>query len=152
MASGAAPGAKILIYGVTPSRSKTTLFQGVNEQTGPGGAPDAVQATTKANELPFLPVQNIELKGGDKLMIFTVLTVSDGLDLSDGVFNIPIIRNGNLEYLSSADFVISTATDYPASTPAGVELQLGTGYVVPEGDRIKLGGGNYFISVQNDTA
>ncbi len=152
MASAALPGAKIVIYGVTPGQNKTRLFQGVNEQTGPGGAPNGVQATTKANELPFMPIQNVELRGGDKLMIFVNITVADGIDMSDGVYNIPIIRNGNLEYLSTSDFGIATATDYPASTPAGVELQLGTGYTVPEGDRIKLGGGNYFISAQDDTA
>lgn len=151
MASGQAPGAKIRIYGVTPTRSKNILFQGVNEQTGPGGSPDGVQATVKANELPVMQVQKkMVLKGGDKLYLTVEQTTADGLDASDCVFNIPIVRNGNVEYLSRSDFGFST--DYPASSPADTELPMGAGYTVPEGDNIILGGGTYFISVENDAA
>lgn len=150
MASAANPQAKILMYAVSADGRKKRLFQGVNEQTGPSGSPDGVQAVVKANELPFMPVQNFELKGGDRLVMYTVLTVADGIDASDCVFNVPIMRNGNLEYVSASD--LGFTTDYPASTPVNVELQLGSGYTVPESDKIKLGGGNYFISVQNDTA
>lgn len=150
MASGQAPGAKIVFYGVSPSGDKKRLFQGVNEQTGPGGSPDGVQATVKANELPFMPVSPTSLTGGYKIIPYVVLTATDGLDASDSVFNIPILRNGSLEYLSRTDF--GYTTDYPASTPIDVELQLGSGYVVPESDNISLGGATFFASVENDTA
>lgn len=150
MVSGQATSAKLRIYATAPSGRKEPLFQGVNEQTGPAGSPDSVQATVKANELPFMPVAPFTLKGGDKLQIFAILTVADGLDASDSVFNVPILRNGALEYLSRSDFKYTT--DYPASSPIDVELQLGDGYQVPENDVIQLGGGNYFMSLENDTA
>lgn len=150
MASGQAPGAKVKIYAVDPAGNKRRLFQGVNEQTGPGGSPDGAQATVKANELPVMGRGSFMLKGGDKLMMFVELKTTDGLDASDSVINIPIVRNGQLEYLSAADF--GYTTDYPASSPVNVELQLGAGYTVPEGDSIFLGGGTYFISIENDTA
>lgn len=150
MASDQANGAILKIYGVAPSGKKTPLFQGVNEQTGPAGSPEGVQATVKDNELPFMPINPIELSGGDKIVLFAVLKTADGLDASDSVFNVPIKRNGALEFLSTADF--GYTTDYPASSPADVELQLGSGYTVPEGDKVLLGGAKYFMSLENDTA
>lgn len=150
MASDQATGASVIIVAKAPQGDEKRLFQGVNEQTGPGGSPDGVQATVKDNELPFMPTNNFVLKGGDKLVLKTVLKVSDGLDASDAVINVPIRRNGNLEYLAAADFGFTT--DFPASTPANVELQLGAGYTVPEGDTIQVGGGKYFISIENDAA
>ena len=148
MASDQNTGALIRIYGVAPSGKKTPLFQGVNEQTGPAGSPDSVQATVKDNELPYMPLNPATLQGGDKITVFTILKVADGIDASDCVFNIPIRRNGALEYLSTAD--LDFTTDYPASSPAEVELQCGAGYTVPQGDIVQLGGGKYFISVEDD--
>ena len=148
MTSDQATGAKLKLYAVSPSGKKEPLFQGVNEQTGPAGSPDGVQGTVKANELPLMSVTPFVLKGGDILRLFAILTTADGLDASDSIFNVPILRNGALEYLSISDFGYST--DYPASTPAGVELQLGAGYTVPENDQIQLGGGTYFMSLEND--
>jgi len=148
MASDQATGAKIRLYAVSPSKRKEPLFQGVNEQTGPGGSPDGVQAVVKDNELPYMPVQPFTMKGGDRLMLFVELTAADGLDASDAVVNVPIVRNGRLEYLDRTDF--GYTTDYPAASLADVEHQLGAGYLVPEGDQIQLGGGKYFISIEND--
>lgn len=150
MASDQNPGAKIFLYAKSPNGDERQLFAGVNEQTGPGGSPDGVQATVKANELPVMPVANFALKGGDRLLAKVKLVTADGIDASDCVLNIPIMRNGRLEFLSAAD--LGFTTDYPASTPAGVELPLGTGYPVPTGDNIMVGGSTYFMSVENDTA
>lgn len=151
MASGQDTQAKIRIYRVTPNKDKRLLFQGVNARTGPGGAPDGAQATVKDNELPSMGVaSSFPLRGGDKLQMTVELSTADGIDASDCVFNVPIVRNGQVEELSIADFGFTV--DYPASTPASVELPLGAGYTVPENDTIFLGGGKFFISVENDTA
>lgn len=150
MASLQAPGAKLKIYAVKPDGTKKRLFQGVNEQTGPGGSPQGVQATTKANELPVMPVANLQLNGGTKIIVYGELTVADGLDASDSIFNIPILRNGSLEYLSRTD--LGYTTDLPAATPAGTEIQLGTGYTIPENDSVFVGGGSFFMSLEDDTA
>jgi len=148
MASDQATGAEIRLYAVSPSGAKKRLFQGVNEQTGPGGSPDAAQATTKDNELPFMPLNPFVMKGGDKLVAYVVLKVADGLDASDAVMNIPILRNGGMEMLTRTD--VGYTVDYPAASPVDVELQLGSGYTVPEGDAIQLGGNKYFMSVEDD--
>ena len=148
MASDQLTNAEIRIYAVSPGGDRKRLFQGINEQTGPGGSPDGAQATVKDNELPFMPVNPFVLKGGDKLMVAGVLKAADGADASDSIFNIPIRRNGALEFLSRAD--IGYTTDIPAASVADVEHQLGAGYTVPEGDNVQLGGGKYFISWEND--
>lgn len=149
MASDQLTAAEIRLYAVSPNGDKVRLFQGVNEQTGPGGSPDGAQATVKDNELPFMNLHPFKLKGGDKLVAYMVIKATDGADASDAVMNIPIVRNNGLEYLSRTD--IGYTTDYPASSPVDVELQLGAGYTVPEGDVIQLGGGKYFISLEDDT-
>lgn len=150
MASDQLTGAEIRVYAVAPNGDKQRLFQGVNEQTGPGGSPSGAQATVKANELPFFNVHPFVLKGGDKLVIYGVMKTADGSDASDCVFTVPILRNGGLEFLSAADF--GYTTDYPAASPANVELQLGAGYTVPEGDNIQFGGGKGFMSWEDDAA
>jgi len=43
MASDQATGAEIRIYAKDPAGNEVKLFQGVNEQTGPGGSPDGAQ-------------------------------------------------------------------------------------------------------------
>tara|TARA_Y100000310_G_scaffold337170_1_gene423566 strand:+ start:3629 stop:4081 length:453 start_codon:yes stop_codon:yes gene_type:complete len=150
MASDQLTGAEIRIYAVDPAGNRRRLFQGVNEQTGPGGSPDGAQATVKANELPFMPVHPFKLKGGDILLMVGVMKTADGADASDSVMNVPIRRNGALEYLSVAD--LGYTTDLPASSVVDVEHQLGAGYTVPEGDVVQLGGGTYFISWEDDAA
>lgn len=150
MASDQNTGAEIILYAESPSKQRTPLFSGVNEQTGPGGAPDGVQATTKNQELPFMLLSNKVLSGGMKIVPVVKLKVSDGVDASDCVLNVPIMDQfGNARYLSAADFNLS---DLPASSPAGVELSLGTGYELSNNEQLRIGGGTYFISVENDTA
>jgi len=152
MASGQNPQAKVKLYAVTPDGNETRIFQGVNEQTGPGGSPDGVQATVKANELPQMAGKgNVVITGGRILKLKTELVTADGVDASDCVVQVPIFRNGNVEYLSASDFGFST--DLPAGSLAGINHELGTGYTVPEGDKISLAVGEpYFISIENDTA
>lgn len=150
MASDQLTNADIRMYAVNPDGRKVKLFAGVNEQTGPGGSPDGVQATVKDNELPYMSLSPFVLKGGDKLVVYGIMKAADGADASDSVWNIPIHRNGQLEYLTRADF--GYTTDLPASSVASVEHQLGAGYTVPQNDKIQLGGGKYFISWEDDAA
>ena len=148
MASDQLTNAELRIYAVNPNGDKKRLFQGINEQTGPAGSPDGVQGTVKDNELPFMPTHPFLLKGGDKLMIYGVMKAAAGADASDSIMNIPIRRNGALEYLSTAD--IGYISDIPAASIISIEHQLGSGYTVPEGDVVQLGGGKYFISWEDD--
>ena len=148
MVSDQLTNAEIRVYAVSPGGDRKRLFQGINEQTGPGGSPDGAQAVVKDNELPFMPVHPFVLKGGDKLMMAGVLKVADGADASDSIFNVPIRRNGALEFLSRAD--LGYTADIPSSSVIDVEHQLGSGYTVPEGDKVQLGGSKYFISWEDD--
>jgi len=149
MASDQLTNAELRIYAVNPNGDKKRLFQGINEQTGPAGSPDGAQATVKDNELPYMPTVPFKMTGGWRLIVFGVMKTADGADASDSIFNIPIQRNGALEYLSQVD--VGYTVDLPAASVANVEHQLGTGYTVPQGDMIVLGGGKYFMSWENDT-
>jgi hypothetical protein len=157
MASDQCTGAEIILYAESPAGNRTVLFKGVNEQTGPGGSPDGVQATVKANELPRMALSDKQLPGGFKIVPAVKLKVADGVDASDCVFNIPVTDvAGNVKYLTAADLGIST--DLPASSPANVELDLGTGYELANNEALVLGGSDgsqgatYFMSVENDAA
>lgn len=131
-----------------PNGDRKKLFQGVNEQMGPGGSQDGVQATVKDNELPFMPVQGTICPGGSKIIPQIKLTAEDGMDASDCTVNVPIVDSqGNSRYLSAADFGL---TDLPAATPANIWIDAGTGYEVANNDAIRLGGGKYFVSFEND--
>jgi len=151
MASDQNTGAEVFIFAESPAGDRKRLFSGVNEQTGPGGSPDGAQATVKANELPVMGRYGFPVKGGWKLVLATRLKVADGCDASDAVVNVPITdAQGNVRYLTASDFGYDV--DLPASTPVGLIIDLGEGYTVPEGDTVYLGGGTYFISVEDDTA
>lgn len=151
MASDQLTGAQVLIYAEAPSGNRVKLFSGVNEQTGPGGSPDGVQATVKDNELPMMPLNQTPIPSGAKIVMSVKLTAADGMDASDCVVNIPVRdQTGSQRYLTVSDLGIDT--DLPASTPASLILDVGEGYTVPEGQTLFLGGGKYFISLENDAA
>lgn len=156
MASDQLTGAEIIIYAETPAGNRTVLFKGVNEQTGPGGSPDGVQATVKANELPRMAISNKVLPGGTKIVPVVILKATDGMDASDCVFNLPVTdQAGNLKYLTTTDLGITV--DLPAATPINLEIDIGTGYTQANNEVLRLGGSDgivgatYFLSVEDDT-
>ena len=150
MASDQLTAAKIRIYAVSPSGDRKKLFQGVNEQTGPGGSPDGVQSTVKDNELAYLPRSTFPIRGGARIVMTVELTTADGADASDAVINLPVMdKFNNLRMLSRTD--LGYTVDLPAATITGIEIDLGSGYTVPEGEILYLGGGKYFISIEDDT-
>jgi len=157
MASDQNTGAEVILYAESPAGNRTVIFKGVNEQTGPGGSPDGVQATVKANELPRMPLSTKVIPGGFKIVPVVKLKIADGVDTSDCVVSVPVTdQAGNLKYITRTDFGITT--DLPASTPADLEIDLGTGYELANNEILRLGGSDgsmgatYFISVENDTA
>jgi len=155
MASDQLTGAEIILYAESPAGNRTVLFRGVNEQTGPGGSPDGVQATVKSNELPRMPLSGKVMPGGFKIIPVVKIKVADGMDASDCVFNVPVTdQNGNLKYLSTLDLGITA--DLPAASPINQELQIGTGYELANNEVLRLGGSEmgmgatYFMSAEND--
>lgn len=151
MASDQLTGATIFVYGENPNGDRKKLFSGVNEQTGPGGSPDGVQATVKDNELPFMPLNQFPVPAGWKIILTVELKVTDGMDASDCVVNLPVRdQTGAQRYLTVSDLGIDT--DLPASSPTNVKIDTGEGYTVPDGQTLFIGGGKYFISLEDDTA
>ena len=148
MGSDQLTGAVLKIYAVSPDGRRVKLWQGVNEQSGPGGSPDGVQATVVDDGLPFMSKNPFPLKGGDTLLVTGIMRVADGADASDSVLNIPILRNGQMETLTRTD--VRYTVDIPAASVIDIEHQLGLGYVVPQNDVIQLGGGKYFMSWEDD--
>lgn len=148
MVSDQLTGAIIRFIVEAPNGDRKKLFQGVNEQMGPGGSQDGVQATVKDNELPFMPVQGTICPGGSKIIPQIKLTAADGMDASDCTVTVPVMDGqGNSRYLSASDFGL---VDLPASTPADVWIDAGTGFEVANNDSLRLGGGKYFVSFEND--
>lgn len=151
MASDQLTGADVLLYAEAPNGDRKKVFAGVNEQTGPGGSPDGVQATVKDNELPFMPVNSFAIPSGWKIILATKLKAADGADASDAVVNVPVRdQTGAQRYLTVTDF--GYTTDLPAATPASIVIDLGSGYTVPDGQTLFVGGGKYFVSLENDAA
>lgn len=151
MASDQLTGAHIKIFCEYPNGDRRKIFEGINEQTGPGGSPDHAQATVKANELPRMAVSNTVISGGSKIVMAVKLAAADGMDASDCVVSLPVVdASGNMRYLNESDLGITT--DLPAATPANITVDVGTGYTVPEGDALRIGGNTYFISLENDAA
>lgn len=151
MASDQATGAEVILYAESPAGDRKKVFTGVNEQTGPGGSPDGVQATVKDNELPTMSLNQFAIPAGFKIILAVKLKVADGLDSSDAVINIPYRdQTGALNYLTRLD--LGYDVDMPASTPADIIVDLGEGKTVPDGQTWFIGGGKYFMSVENDTA
>ncbi len=149
MASDQLTGAIIKLYAESPAGDRKLVYTGVNEQTGPGGSPDSIQNTVKDNELPFMPLNKFGIMGGWKVILAMELKTADGSDASDCIANIPYRdASGSQKYLTLADF--GHDVDFPAATPAGVTLDCGEGFTVPEGQTIFLGGGKMFISLEND--
>lgn len=138
------------LYAVRPDGKKFRLFSASNNITGPGGSPDGVQATVKANELPEMAVNPLEMNPGTKIVPYVELSVSDGMDVSDSIWSVPILRNGAPDYLEASD--LGMTADLPAGFPVSREVPVGSGYTIPDGDKIQVGGATYFISSENDTA
>lgn len=149
MASDQLTGADVLVYAEAPNGDRKKLFSGVNEQTGPGGSPDGVQATVKDNELPFMPLNQFPVPSGWKIILAVKLKAADGADASDAVVNLPVRdQSGAQKYLTRTD--LGYSTDLPAATPASQTIDLGAGYTVPDGQTLFIGGGKYFISLEDD--
>lgn len=149
MASDQLTGAILRVYVKRANGDAIKVFEGVNEITGPGGSPDGAIATVKDNELPFMPLSPVIAVGGDKIVVTGEMTATDGADASDSVVLLPcrVIGKGQRNLTTAS---LGYTVDYPAASPASVELPLGAGYTVPNGEQIQVGGAKFFMSWEND--
>ena len=103
-----------------------------------GKSPDGVLANLTHDKQVKIGLGGPVAQGGDRIRLFASLDASDGIDASDCVVQIAITEdNGSERQLSSND--IGFTVDLPAATPAGNWVELGTGYLVPDGMRFRVG-------------
>jgi hypothetical protein len=125
-----------------------------------GKSPDGVLANLTIDKQMRLGLAGPIAKGGSKVRVMFKQDSADGLDVSDGVFQLCVTEvtpNGqpiSERQLGSSDLGIST--DYPAANVAGVWHELGTGYTVPDGMFIRVGSSSMLtptvLSLEDDTA
>lgn len=115
-----------------------------------GKSPDGVLANLTIDKHMKVGMGGPVLTGGWKVRVLANLDAADGIDASDCVVMIPVTHSdGSTNQLSASD--IGFSTDFPAASPASQWLELGTGYTVPDGQRLRLGGGPIVISLEDDT-
>jgi hypothetical protein len=115
-----------------------------------GKSPDGVLANLTRDKWAFIPKADYPvLSGGWRIRLLFKLDAQDGLDASDGVIQIPLtVKGQGIQFLSAAD--LGHTVDFPASTTLGTWHELGTGYTVPNGQQVKIGGDYGVISVEDD--
>ena len=141
------------LYATEPNGRKHLVWQGRNGGVvSAGGSPDGVLANKTADKWIFLPrIESPVLYGGWKVQLTLEMDASDGLDASDAFISIPIsVKGAGVRELTASD--LGYSTDIPASTPAGIEVPIGAGYTIPNGEAVKIGGGPMAISIEDDTA
>jgi len=151
MASATEAGV-LKIYAISPEGQRILTHQYQNGGSiSAGGSPDGVLANLTADKHVFIPKNDsVVLTGGWKVALTLTMDASDGLDCSDGRMALPLtIRGAGVKLLSLAD--IQFTSDYPAASLAGVELPLGAGYTIPDGQYAKIGGATGYISIEDDS-
>lgn len=145
MASAQEPGL-VKLYVEKPNGLRYKVLEMRTEEAGPGGAPDHV-VSANTDKWRFLARQGGQIERGDKFILAVVLDASDGLDVSDCVYSIPVtnLSNGLVERITDAQFTQSDIT--PA---AATETVLGT-YEFTSGGK-QFGGGHVGIFIEDDTA
>jgi len=119
-----------------------------------GKSPDGVLANLTHDKQVKLSTAAHVAKGGDRIRLFFSLDAADGIDVSDGIIQIAVTYDDGTEAtLSAAD--IGFETDYPAGTLAGCWTEAGTGYLVPDGVRLRVGSNSMqtptVISLEDDS-
>lgn len=150
MASAIEPGT-IKLFAIAPGGARIELASYRNGgEVSAGGSPDGVLANKTADTHLFQNIGGPVMSTGWKFMGTITLDSADGLDASDATISIPLTRDdGVVRYLNATDLVYTT--DYPAGTIASVEIPIGSGYSIPNGERWKFGGGPIVIAIEDDT-
>jgi len=150
MASATQAGT-IRVYAVSPEgqRVQTHTFRNGGSISA-GGSPDGVLANLTADKHLFIPKHPQIMTGGWKVAMTIELDATDGLDASDATIDYPItIRGAGVKFLNATD--LGYTVDFAAASPASVELPLGAGFTIPDGQMVKIGGATGVISIENDT-
>ena len=120
-----------------------------------GGSPEGVLANLTIDKQVKVGLAGPIATGGSKIRLMAKFDAADGIDCSDCVIQVPVTEdNGTQRVLNAADFGFTT--DLPAATPANNLIELGTGYIVPQGARMRVGSKDFTVpivlSIEDDTA
>jgi hypothetical protein len=150
MASANEPGLIRVVCERADGLQKVAMQYRSDSAVNAGKSPDGVLANLTVDKQMKVGYVNPVLTAGDKVHLFFKFDAADGLDVSDGVVQIPYWEDGNYRPLTSAD--LGNTTDIPAATPASAWIELGTGYTVPSNVKsARLGNGTIVISIEDDT-
>jgi len=145
----------VRVYRQTPDGKKFLLLTGNPSALAPaGGSPDgALASVSKPDTWIFAASASNpdQILVNDDIIFVTFESVAtDGIDVSDCIWNIPIQVSGTpgVKYLSRGMFASPAPADVTAT--AAVEIGLG-GYKVTEG-RVRFGGAGIYLDIQDDTA
>ena len=155
MASANEPAAlKIVVE--DPQGNQQVAWEGRSDSfINAGKSPDGVLANLTVDKQGVIPLGKPIAFPDYVIRLFAKLDAADGLDVSDGVIQICVTQSNGVErQLNATD--ISYTTDYPAATVAGTWLEMGKGYTVPAGQKLRVGSITgktpSVISIEDDTA
>jgi hypothetical protein len=150
MASATQAGT-LRVYATEPNGHRHLVYQFRNGGAiSAGGSPDGVLANKTVDTQVFVPKKLPLMAGGWKVQMTLALDATDGLDASDSYIELPVsIQGAGVRHLNAAD--LGYTVDYPAASPAGVELPIGPGHSIPNGEIAVIGGAHCVISIENDT-
>jgi len=144
----------VRFYRETPDGHKVLLGSASVTALAPqGGAPEGLAASVLSPDewiamaKADLPEQR--LRTNDILLVTFESVATDGVDVSDSLWNIPVASSGQtgVKYLSQGDFANPAAIDFTAT--ANLE-HIVAGYRVLENSLIF--GGLIYADIQDDTA
>lgn len=120
-----------------------------------GASPDGVLANKTVDKQQKVGLSGPVATAGHKVRLLAKLDAADGIDASDCVVQVAYTKSDGTEsQFTAADFGFTT--DLPAATPAGYWVELGSGYTVPDGVRLRIGSATLstptVISIEDDTA
>lgn len=150
MASANEPGVLRIVCEKSDGTQKIAYQVRSDSAVNAGKSPDGVLANLTADKQLFIPYVGPILSAGMKVHLFFKFDATDGLDASDGVYQIPFWEDNNYKQLNATD--LGFTTDLPASTPAGYWIELGSGYTIPANvQSARIGNGNIVLSVEDDS-
>jgi len=138
----------VRFYRVKPNGNKTLILQDrVESLAAAGGAPDGAATSMQTTEKWPVIDSNVILVNDDILEVTVELDASDGIDVSDCIWRIPLVTSAGTKAIGRGQFSNPTPADN--TPPASQEIVLG-GYRIVEGQaRVS---GRVWFDVQDDTA
>jgi len=157
MASIQEPG-RLTLYMKAPSGNRKKIFSAPSAWWAPGGSADGAPANTP-EKWNFLPLNNEKGTGGYQIEFEFTAPAVDGIDASDCSFQIPILVNGQRDYLGNSAHSAGLITDsmsvdltFADYTTVANQSVIVYRTTIKDGRVVQIGGDRVFASIEDDTA